>query len=78
MDKIGQWLKQPSSVVGISALLGAVSALLAGQMDWMQAIPVIAGAVTAIALPDNSAAKGDAQALATAVMRQLSNLNGEK
>jgi hypothetical protein len=63
------WLQQPSSVAGISAMAGAVSGILAGQLTWAQAVPVLIGGAVAIALPDNTVAKTGATALAADVVR---------
>jgi hypothetical protein len=57
------WLQQPSSVAGISALLGTLTALALNQLNWAQALPLLAGSTMAIVLPDNSAARADAVGL---------------
>ena len=60
---IGDFLRQPSTVGGLAALCGALEAVLSGQMSWPAALPFLAGAAVSILLPDNSAAKADAEAL---------------
>jgi hypothetical protein len=51
------FIRQPSTVLGLSALVGALTALLTGEITWQNAAPAIAGALAAIALPDNSGAR---------------------
>jgi hypothetical protein len=67
MKPLITWLKQPTSVAGISALSGTVSAILLHQLTWFQAVPLLGGAVVSIILPDNTAAKDDAIALTRAL-----------
>jgi hypothetical protein len=64
MKKLQQWLKQPTSVAGLAALLGTLSALLSHQLTWVQAGPLVLGAIASVALPDNSAIKSDAGSIA--------------
>ena len=71
MRTVQAWLRQPTSVAGISALFAALTALLSHQLDWAQALPIIAGAVISIALPDNAAAKADAESLARAIAAEI-------
>ena len=61
------WLRQPTSVAGISALLGTLLALVNQQLVWAQALPLIAGALISIALPDNAGAKANVASLAGAI-----------
>jgi hypothetical protein len=69
LAKLLVWLKQPTSVVGLSGIFGTVAAVLSGSMTWQAAVPLFAGAITAIILPDNSAEKTDVQAVAAAVVK---------
>ncbi len=57
------FLRQPSTVGGLAALCGTLEAAITGQMSWAHALPFIVGAVVSILLPDNSAARADAEAL---------------
>lgn len=77
MNWLFMWIKQPTSVVGISTLLGTVSALLSHQLSLGQAVPLIAGAVASIVLPDNADAKGDAQALASSIVQEINKAKGQ-
>ena len=56
---IGAWLRQPTTVAGISAITGSivmlVSDLITGQ-PWMLAASTFIGGLVAIVLPDNTAA----------------------
>ncbi len=57
------FLRQPTTVGGLAALFGTLEAILSGQMNWQAALPLIAGALVSIVLPDNSGAKADAEAM---------------
>lgn len=63
------YLRQPSTVLGLSALIGTLTALLTGQISWQAAIPAIAGALAAIALPDNAGAQIAIKDAASAAVR---------
>jgi hypothetical protein len=71
MNLLLKWLRQPTTVAGLSAAFGTFTALLGHQVTWAQAIPLLAGAAVSIALPDNSIAKADAIALGQAIMTGL-------
>ena len=53
VNKVAAFMRQPSTVLGFSALIGTLTAVLTGQLTWQNAVPAIAGACAAIALPDN-------------------------
>jgi len=71
MQTVLTWLRQPTSVAGISALFGTMLALVTHQMGWAQAMPLIAGGLASIALPDNAGAKADAMSLARAIATEI-------
>lgn len=50
-------MRQPSTVLGVSTLIGTLTALLTDQITWEGALPAIAGGIAAIALPDNGTAQ---------------------
>lgn len=54
MSSFTSWLRQPTTIAGISGMLGALAAVLQGQMTWHQATPVLLSAAVAIAVPDNT------------------------
>lgn len=62
-------LRQPSTVLGLSALIGALTAMITGQISWQGAVPAIAGALAAIALPDNVGAQAAIKDAADAAVR---------
>jgi len=66
--KIAALMRQPSTVVGISTLVGTLTAVLTAQLTWQNAVPAIAGSVAAIALPDNPRAQVAIKDAAAAVM----------
>lgn len=71
MKAVIAWTRQPTTVAGVSALFGAIAARLADQLSWSQSVPIIAGALVSILLPDDSTAKADAEALSAAVASRL-------
>jgi len=75
MKSLVAWLQQPTSVAGISALLGTLAALGLNEMNWAQALPLLAGSIVSIALPDNSGAKADAVDLVQNLLKQSVTAN---
>jgi hypothetical protein len=76
MDKLKSWLRQPTTVAGISALLGTAVAVLLGQMSGVAAVPLVAGAAVSMILPDNSAAKQQATSVAQDIVTRLTEKQG--
>jgi hypothetical protein len=72
------WLQQPTSIAGVSALVGTVSAVLTHQLGWSQAVPLLAGALVSIAIPDNTAVKAAAETLAQDVVSILPQPSNNK
>jgi hypothetical protein len=62
------WLRQPTTVAGISALFGTLLGVFTHQIGWGQALPLLAGAATSIILPDNSGAKAAAESVARGLL----------
>lgn len=50
---IGAWLRQTTTIAGLSTIVGTVCAVLGGQLTWPQAVPLFCGAVAAMLLPEN-------------------------
>jgi hypothetical protein len=71
MEGLTAWLRQPTSVAGISALLGTVTAMVMHQIGLVQAVPLIAGALVSIVLPDNTRAQREAESLAATIVAGL-------
>jgi hypothetical protein len=57
MIKAAAFMRQPSTVLGVSTLIGTLTAVLTTQITWQNAVPAVAGALAAIALPDNPRAQ---------------------
>ena len=68
MEDFRTWVRQPTTIAGISAMIATFSALGLRQLSWPQALPVLAGAVTSMLLPDNTDARRQAQQLASEVV----------
>jgi hypothetical protein len=60
MNKFTPWLRQPTTIAGAATLFGALSAILSHQLTAAQGIPLLAGALGGIVLPDNSAVSAPA------------------
>lgn len=54
LNFVFMWARQPTTIAGISAVLGTLSALVAHQVTWPQAVPLLVGAVVSIILPDHA------------------------
>lgn len=67
------WMRQPTSVAGLAAFIAALVALMSGQIDWRQAVPLLAGALTSIAVPDNTAGRPPATTVFKNVTTQTSD-----
>lgn len=59
-----KFIHQPTTIAGLASLAGIVEAVLSGHMTWQSAVPVVIGAIVAIAIPDNTTLQHDAEALA--------------
>ncbi len=73
MEDLRAWLRQPTTVAGISAVIGTISAMLMGQLAWPQAVPLLVGSAVSMLLPDNAGAHVQAQQLATEIVTKLDN-----
>jgi len=78
MGKLSTWVRQPTTVAGISALLGTAVAVLLGQMSFAAAVPLVAGAAVSMVLPDNSAARQQVSTVAEEIVAQISQKEGAK
>jgi hypothetical protein len=72
MQNLRAWARQPTTVAGFSALIAAISALVLKQLSLAQAIPVLAGALMSMVLPDSTGAQQQATSLATEVVSTFS------
>ena len=64
MEDLRAWLRQPTTIAGVSALIATLSALLIKQIAWPQAIPILVGSAVSMLLPDNTDARQQAQQIA--------------
>ena len=71
MEDLRAWLRQPTTVAGISAVIATVSALLMDQIAWAQAVPIFVGSAVSMLLPDNTEAHKQAQQLASEIVTKL-------
>jgi len=71
------WLRQPTSIAGISTLIGILAGLIARQLTLPQAVPLLAGAISAVILPDNSGAGADAVSLSRVLIAKITKHGGE-
>lgn len=63
MKKIMGFFKEPLNQAALAGMLGTGVAVMQGQMTWQAAVPVVAGAIVAMVIPDNSVAKEDVEQL---------------
>ena len=64
LTPVMSWVRQPSTVTGLSALAATAAGVLTGEMSVGTAIPVLVFSLVAMILPDNTAAQRDARKLA--------------
>lgn len=57
------WLRQPTSVLGISGLVSTAAAVASGQLSPSQAVVPVIGSLTLILVPDNAVARRDIEKL---------------
>jgi hypothetical protein len=68
LAKLKAWMQQGTSILGASGALSVLTAWAIGQMNEKQALVALVGCAVAIILPQNTAAKVDAQAVASALI----------
>ncbi len=78
MKLVNTWFQQPSSVAGVSGVIGTLFAILLHQVSWTQAIPLLTGSLISILLPDNAAAKTNAEGLSQDIVTKLRLLADSK
>ncbi len=61
------WLRQPTTIAGLAALLGDAVVALTGAASWRVELPLALGSLVAVALPDNTTAT----ALAVRTLRDV-------
>ncbi len=71
MEDLRPWLRQPTTIAGISALIATISGLLMDQIVWSQAVPLLVGSAVSMLLPDNTGAHDQAQKLAAEIVGKL-------
>lgn len=54
---VAGWLRQTSTIMGLSTLLGIVISLVLGEVTFQLAVPVAAGALLAMAMPGHPEAQ---------------------
>ena len=52
------WLQQPTTIAGVAALVGDAVVMVTGAVTWRVELPIAAGSLIAMAMPDNTAAAG--------------------
>lgn len=75
MKFVTAWMQQPTSVAGISGVVGTLFAILLHQVSWPQAVPLLTGSLISILLPDNAAAKKSAEGLSQDIIAKLGSFS---
>ena len=68
LHKFAAWMQQPTSVAGVSGLVGVAVGVATHQLSPLQAAVPLAAALVAILLPDNTQARADVVRLATEII----------
>lgn len=63
MNKLLAYFKAPLNQAALATCAGAGLAVLQGSMTWQHAVPLVAGALVALVIPDNTVAKEDVEAI---------------
>jgi len=71
MTNLRAWIRQPTTVAGISAMAGTIVAMFLQQIGWAQALPLLVGSAMSIILPDNTVAKSQVQSLASEIVNKF-------
>jgi hypothetical protein len=74
VSDILRFFKAPLNQAALAGMVGTAAAVLGGQMTWQAAVPVVAGAVVALIVPDNSVAKEDVEALVADAIKVAADL----
>ena len=62
------WVRQPTTVAGISTVAGTGMGILSGTVTWQAAVPIVLGGIVAMVLPDNSGARNSVERTAADAM----------
>lgn len=62
------WLRQTSTILGISTLLGVLISVATGELTWQLALPLAVGALVSMLLPEHPEAGGLAAKVAAEVV----------
>jgi len=76
MEKLRAWWRQPTTVAGISALVGTTVALVLKQMSLAAAMPLLTGAIVSIVLPDNAGATKQAEDITKTLVAEIAKKQG--
>ena len=55
------WSRQPTTVAGFSGLVATVAGAVSGGLKWQAIVPLVAGSLAALVLPDNAGARTTVQ-----------------
>lgn len=65
LTKIDSFIRQPTTLMGIATMVGTGVSLATHELSWAVALPLMAGAVVAIAIPEKPAVQADVQKAVT-------------
>lgn len=65
VSALASWLRQTSTIGGVSTLVGVGAGIASGAMTWEVAVPVATGALVAMIMPGNSEVQSAVSRLAT-------------
>lgn len=74
MKRIARFLRAPLNQASIVAIGGTTWAAVQGTMSWQAGLPVVAGAIVALILPDNSVAKEDVEAVVADAIKAVADV----
>jgi hypothetical protein len=74
VNKLIAWIRQPTTITGLSALAGTAMGVATGSVKWPVALPLSVGSLVAMVLPDNSAAVQASRAATTDLLTLTESL----
>lgn len=74
MKELMAFWKAPLNQAALATCAGTGLAVLQGAVTWQHAVPLLAGAIVTLIIPDNTVAKEDVEALVTDAIKAAADL----
>jgi len=64
-NKIDSFIRQPTTLMGVATAVGTATSLATHEMPWAVAVPLLAGALVAIVVPEKPQVQADVEKAVT-------------